>query len=145
MKTRPAYLFMQLAASLLFLHGTALAHGTQGHEKSHSDDLRMKKLHAMMPRFLESSLKLESALQKQDATATALHANSILRDLPELKRAKPHKNIQHIKEFRHLAADMGNELSSLIKLSENKNFDQAMVRFNKVKSLCNECHVRFRD
>lgn len=135
-----------LSAGILFvIPFETSAHGTEKHGNTSADDIRMKKLHAMMPMFSLATAELESALEKGDATTAKEQADKILVAVPDLKRSKPHKNIKQRKKFVELATELEKSVNSTVYFIKDDNFSGAKTAFKKVEETCAACHAKFRD
>ncbi|MBT0663040.1 cytochrome c [Geobacter pelophilus] len=134
-----------LALGLLSVAGSALAHGTEKHDKGKLADVQMKKLHTMMPLFSLVSAELEKAIEKRDSAAVELEAGKMLRAIPELKKSKPHKNVNQQKKFVELAESLELALTSTNVMAEKGDFAGARKAFKKVEETCAACHAKFRD
>jgi len=135
-----------LSAGILFvIPFETSAHGTEKHGNTSADDIRMKKLHAIMPMFSLATAELESALEKGDATTAKEQADKILAAVPDLKRSKPHKNIKQRKKFVDLATDFEKTVASTQNLAKKGDFAGAKTAFKKAEEICAACHAKFRD
>lgn len=121
------------------------AHGTEKHDKHAAADAQMKKLHAIMPMFSLVSAELEKAIEKRDTATVELEAGKILRAIPELKKSKPHKNVNQHKKFVELATSLELALTSTKVMAEKGDFTGARKAFEKVEETCATCHTKFRD
>lgn len=134
-----------LVLGMLALSGMAFAHGTEKHGKTTPADAQMKKLHAMMPMFSVASAKLEAAIEKGDAATVEVEAGKILKALPDLKKSKPHKNVNQRKKYVELATTLGMAINSTAHLAQKGDFAEAKTAFKKVEETCAACHAKFRD
>lgn len=134
-----------LMTVLLALLGTAIAHGTEMHGKAEAADTRMKRLHAIMPMFSLASAGLEIALEKGNIAAVEAEAGKILAAIPDLKKSKPHKNVNQRKKFVVLAANLESATISTVDLAKKGNLAGAKAVFKKVEEACAACHSKFRD
>ena len=126
--------------------GVVFAHGTENHgKKSMAADAQMKKLHAMMPMFSLASAGLETALEKGEVTVVEAEAEKIITAIPDLKKSKPHKNIQQRKKFVELATSLEKAVASAVDLAKKGDFAGAKSAFKDVEKACAACHARFRD
>ena len=145
MRNRSTIIILSLALGSLTLSGVAFAHGTEKHGKTAPVDAQMKKLHAMMPIFSVTTAKLEAALEKGDVIAVEAEAGKILVALPDLKKSKPHKNINQRKKFVELTSSFGTAVTSTVGLAKKGYFAGAKGTFKKVEEACAACHAKFRD
>lgn len=134
------FVFMTIALS-----GIAFAHGTEKHVKLTSEDQLMKKLHGMMSMFAQGSAKLEGALDKGDAATVALQCDMILKELPDLKKCRPHKNVKERKHFVQLATKLEESVKTTENLAQKGDFTGGQAAFKKVEEMCATCHAKFRD
>jgi len=105
----------------------------------------MQKLHKMMPMYAMALSKLEAALEKGDLPAVESEAGKILATAPDLKRAKPHKNIKQLKTFRSIAAGFEKDVKETAELAKKGDFANARIAFQKAETKCATCHAKFRD
>jgi len=143
MKTRRALATTCLLLASLTSYGQAFAHGSAEHGKMKMD-VPMQKLHAMMPFFSLASAQLETALEKGDALAAGTEAAKILAAIPDLKLAKPHKNVKQRKKFLALAANLDQSVTATNDLAKQGDFARAKVAFKRVEETCAACHAKFR-
>lgn len=133
-----------MLGTLVFSEVT-FAHGTERHDKTAPANARMKKLHAMMPMFSVASAKLETALEKGDAASVEMEAGKILKAVPDLKKSKPHKNVNQRKQYVDLATALEAAVHSTVFPAQKGDFAEAKAVFKKVEEICSACHVKFRD
>lgn len=145
MKNRYIFGMLCLMTGLLALYGTAIAHGTEKHGKAAAADVQMKKLHAMMPMFSLASAELETALEKGNIASVEAEAGKILAALPDLKKSKPHKNVNQRKKFVALAANLESATTSTVDFARKGDLNGAKAAFKKVEEACAACHAKFRD
>jgi len=143
MKTRRTLATCCLMLASLTISGQAFAHGSAEHGKMKMD-AQMMKLHAMMPVFSLASAQLETALGKGDAPAAATEAGKILASIPDLKLAKPHKNVKQRKKFVALATKLNQSVTAANDLAQQGDFAAAKVAFQRVEETCAACHAKFR-
>lgn len=130
--------------AFLLIHGWAFAHEGEKHEKSQKTDAQMQKLHDMMPMYAMALAKLEAALEKGDPTAVEAEAGKLLATTPDLREAKPHKNLKQLKTFRSIAAKFEGDLKETVELAKKGDFAKAKTAFGKAEAKCAECHAKFR-
>jgi cytochrome c556 len=138
-------LFTKTVACAVFMTATvpvAHAHGKDPH--GGHVDAHMKKLHAMMPMFSLASAELESAIEKGDAAEAKVQADRILASVPDLKKSKPHKNVNQREKFVELATNLDKAVTSVADLAKRGDFAGAKAVFKKVETACVACHAKFR-
>lgn len=145
MKSKRISIIFFLVFGQLVVQSVALAHESKVQNKKVTAVEQMKKLHAIMPVFSVASAQLESALEKGDAVAAKVQADRILAAIPDLKKSKPHKNVNQLKKFRELAANLENAVTETVALAQKDDFAGAAVKFIKVEAVCAACHAKFRD
>jgi cytochrome c556 len=143
MTTRRALATTCLILASLATAGHAFAHGSEEHGTMKMD-APMKKLHAMMPVFSLASARLETAVEKGDAPAAEAEAGKILAAIPDLKLAKPHKNLKQRKKFVELATQLDQSVSATNDLAQQGDFAGAKLAFKRVEATCAACHAKFR-
>ena len=126
-------------------HESARAHGNEEHGKMMPADAQMKKLHAIMPMFSVTSAALKTALEKGDAKTIELEAGKIIAAFPDLKKSKPHKNINQKKKFVEMANKLETSMTSTMYLVKKGNFAGAKGAFKKAEETCAACPATFRD
>jgi len=136
---------LSLVIGSLTLNGIAIAHGMEKHGKTTAADVQMKKLHAMMPMFSLASARLETALEKGEVATAEAEAEKIVAAIPDLKKAKPHKNVKQRKKFVELAASLGEAVAASAAQAKNGDLAGAKVSFKKAEEICAACHAKFRD
>jgi len=129
--------------ALFLLQGGAYAHEGEHHE-GHDADMQMQKLHKMMPMYSTTLPKLQTAVEKGDASAAEAEGGAILATIPDLKKSKPHKNLKQLKTFRKIADGFGKQVKETVELVNKGDFAQAKVAAQKVEATCAECHAKFR-
>lgn len=130
--------------AFLMIQGWAFAHEGEKHAKSQKSDEQMQKLHDMMPMYAMALAKLEAALEKGDLTAVETEAGKLLATTPDLRKAKPHKNLKQLKTFRSIAARFEGDLKETVELAKKGDFARAKTAFGKAEAKCAECHAKFR-
>ena len=103
----------------------------------------MKKLHAMMQMFSMASAELESALEKGDVTLAKFQADKILAAVPDLKKSKPHKNVNQRKKYVELATHLEQAVNTAVNLAQKDDFTEAQAAFKKIEEVCAACHTKF--
>jgi cytochrome c556 len=135
-----------LSAGILFIKPIETsANGTEKHGNMAVADVRMKKLHDMMPMFSAASAGLKSSLEKGDATTAKTQADRILAAVPDLKKSKPHKNVKQLKKYVELAKKMEETAIFTVYLAKKGDTVGAKTAFKKVEEACAACHAKFRD
>lgn len=136
------------ALSFLFLallYVPAFGQGTEKPGKAKHAATQMKKMHQMMPMLSAAAANLETALAKDDLTATETEANKILSALPDLEKSRPHKNLKDRPKFVALVKEEKIAVATTLDFAKKGNFVEARSTFKKAEALCAECHTRFRD
>lgn len=133
-----------LVLGLFAISGLAFAHGTEKHDKMLADP-QMKKLHAMMPMFSITTAKIEAAIEKGDVTSVEVEAGKIVAALPDLKKSKPHKNINQKKKFVEMVTKLETAVNLTVSLAKKGDFTGANTTFKQVEEACAACHAKFRD
>lgn len=145
MKSRRTCIILSLVVGSLTLCGIASAHGTEKHGKKADADAQMKKFHAMMPMFSATTANMEAALEKGDVVALEVEAGKITAALPDLRKSKPHKNINQRKKFAGMANSLGTAVAATVDLAKKGDFAGAKGAFKRVEAACAACHATFRD
>jgi cytochrome c556 len=130
--------------AFLLTQGGAFAHEGENHGEKHTADAQMRKLHAMMPMYGMALANLEKALEKGDLAAVEVEAGKMLATVPDLKKAKPHKNLRQLKTFRSIAAGFESDLKETVELAKKGDYVKARTAFQKAEAKCAECHSKFR-
>lgn len=129
---------------LVLLQGSAFAHEGEKHGEKHHD-ARMSKLHKMMPMYAQVQAKINGALERGDATTVEAEAGKIAATIPDLKKAKPHKNLKKIDTFKKIADAFSSEVTATAALAKKGDLARANAAFKKAEGKCSECHAKFRD
>jgi cytochrome c556 len=124
------------------LSGVAFAHGTGKHAPA---DAQMKKLHAIMPMFSVALAEMETALDNGRIADVEIHGSKIVSAVPDLKKSKPHKNINQRKGFVELAAVLNTSVVSTVESAKTGDFVAAKATFKQIEQTCAECHATYRD
>lgn len=127
------------------LYGPTLSHGAEKHGKAKPADAQMKKMHQMMPMLSKATASLETALAKGDLATTEAESGRILSALPDLEKAKPHKNHTQHATFVELVKKEKLAVATTLDLAKKREFAAAQAAFKKVEAVCAECHAKFRD
>lgn len=130
--------------ALLLFQGGAFAHEGEKHEKKQKTNAVMQKLHDMMPMYGMALANVEAALEKKDSVAVETEAGKMLATTPDLKKAKPHKNLKQLKTFRSIASGFESDLKETVALAKKGDFTKAKDAFKKAEAKCAECHAKFR-
>lgn len=133
-----------IAVLLLLAHGAAFAQEGGKHKKGHTANARMQKLHDMMPMYGVALSRLETALEKGDSAAVEAEAGKMLATTPDLKKARPHKNVKQLAKFKSIATGFENDLKQTVELAKAGDFGKAKGAFKKAEEQCVECHALFR-
>jgi cytochrome c556 len=131
--------------TFFLIQGGAFAREGAKHGNEHKADAQMQKLHDMMPMYAVALSKVEAALVKGDPAAVETEAGKMLATAPDLKKAKPHKNLNQLKTFRNIAAGFEKDLKETVYLAKNGDFAKAKAVFKKAEAKCAACHEKFRD
>jgi len=134
-----------IVSAILLIQSLAFAHEGEKHSKSHKEDTHMGNLHKMMPMYAQAQAKITAAMEKKDAATAEKEIGKILATMPDLKNAKPHKNLKALKAMRKIASAFEEDIRSTSALIEKRDFSGASVAFENAQRRCNECHVKFRD
>jgi len=119
-------------------------HGGMEHGGMHMDE-SMARQHRMMALYAESQAKIIESLEKRDALSVEAETRKILATIPELKKAKPHKNLNERKEMVRIAAAFENDLKTTLVRAHKKDFGGARQAFTRAQQKCSACHAKFRD
>jgi Cytochrome C' len=129
----------------LVSQGGAFAHEAGEHNMSHDQDPRMLVLHKIMPKFARAQVRISEALKERNTPAVKSETGEILKSLPELKKARPHKNLRNLPTFRKIADAFEKEIRATAALAKVGNYAEAARAFAKAQKRCDECHAKFRD
>lgn len=135
---------MVIGAILLF-QGGAFAHEGEHHGGMHGNDAQMEKLHKLMPMYAQAQAKINEALINGDAATIKEETGKILAAIPDLKNAKPHKNIKQVAAFRKIASAFAGDVKKTAVLAKTGDFGGAKGAFQFAQMRCDECHKKFRD
>ena len=105
----------------------------------------MAKLHKMMPMYARAQVKINAAMEKEDSATVVKETRKILATIPDLKKAKPHKNLRELKAMGKIAAEFEKDVGNTVALAKKFEFAGARIAFENAQKRCNECHVKFRD
>lgn len=133
------------ASAILLTQSGVFAHEGEKHPKGHKEDVQMMKLHAIMPMYAQAQLRVNAALDKRDAATVGSESGKILASMPDLKKAKPHKNLKEIKIMRKLASAFEGDVKATKALAKKGDWAGAKAAFAKAEKRCDECHAKFRD
>ncbi|MDD2733592.1 MAG: cytochrome c [Desulfuromonadaceae bacterium] len=131
--------------AILIIQGLASAHEGENHTKRHKEYTQMEKLHKIMPMCAQVQVNINEALLKGDAATIKNEAGKILAALPDLKKSRPHKNIEQRKKFVRLATKLEEPVTTTVYLANKGDFAEAKVAFKRVEEACAACHAKFRD
>lgn len=134
-----------ISCAILLIAGVAFAHAGEKHQGKHKEGAQMDKLHKMMPAYAQAQAAINEALEKGDKAAVEEQTGKILATLPDLKKAKPHKNPGALKTMRKIASAFEEEVKSTAALAKKGDFAGARASFVKAQKKCDECHAKFRD
>ena len=133
-----------MACVVLLLQGAAFAHEGEKHQGKHKEDARMDKMHKMMPEYARIQARITEALDKGDAAAVEAETGKILATIPDLKKAKPHKNLKELATLRKIASTFEEEVKATAALAKRGDIAAAKAAFANVRKKCEECHAKFR-
>lgn len=131
--------------AFLLIQGGAFAHEGEHHAKGHKEDAQMDKLHKIMPMYAQAQAKINEALTNGDAATIKEETGKILATIPDLKNAKPHKNVEQIATFRKIASVFAGDVKKTAVLAKTGDFAGAKDAFQFAQMRCDECHKKFRD
>jgi hypothetical protein len=123
----------------------AFAHEAGEHHKSHGPDPRMLVLHKIMPDFAQSQARINEALKIGDKAAVEAETKRILENIPDLKKARPHKNLGKLPVMRQIATAFEKDVRATADLAKKGAFAEAEKAFAMAQKKCTECHAKFRD
>ncbi|WP_246560137.1 cytochrome c [Geobacter grbiciae] len=95
--------------------------------------------------YAQVQAKINSALERGDATTVEAEAGKIAATIPDLKKAKPHKNLKKIDTFKKIADAFSSEVTATAALAKKGDLAGANAAFKKAEGKCSECHAKFRD
>jgi cytochrome c556 len=127
-------------AVLLLAQGVSFAH--EGH---HHGDAGMVKLHKIMPKYAESQQRIETALDKGDLALIKKETGYLLSTVADLKKSKPHKHLNALKDYRKLAEKFAVDVKKTADFAGKGDIDGAKKSFVAAGGTCTSCHERFRD
>ncbi len=130
---------------LLQVAGDAFAHEGMDHDKGHTADARMQKLHELMPMYAQAATRIDVALTRKDAAAIRAETGKILATITDLTNAKPHKNLKKMQHFRKISTTFAGDLKKTASLAEAGDFGGAKEAFRLARMRCDQCHKGFRD
>lgn len=105
----------------------------------------MAKQHHMMAMYVQAQVKINDSLRKSDARTVEAEAGKILVTIPDLKAAKPHKNLSQRKAMRQIAVAFEADIKMTVAAAKKGHFARAKSAFAKAEARCNQCHAKFRD
>ena len=124
--------------------GVVAANEGMEHGGKHMDEA-MAKQHHMMAMYAQVQGKINEALRKSDAKAVEAEARKILVTIPDLKAAKPHKNLKQRKALRQIAVAFEADIKKTVAAAKKGHFAGAKSAFAKAEARCNQCHSKFRN
>lgn len=133
------------ACAFLLAQGVVFAHEGEKHSEGHEESAQMNKLHKMMPMYAQAQAKINEALTNGDAATIKEETGKILATIPDLKNAKPHKNMKQIATFRKIASAFAGDIKKTAVLAKTGDFGGAKDAFQVAQIRCDECHKKFRD
>jgi cytochrome c556 len=130
---------------LLFsVAGVVAANEGMEHGGKHMDEA-MAKQHHMMAMYAQVQVKINESLRKSDAKAVEAEARKILVTIPDLKAAKPHKNLKQRKALRQIAVAFEADIKKTVAAVKKADIAGAKSAFAKAEARCNQCHAKFRN
>ena len=108
-------------------------------------DEEMARQHRMMGMYAQAQAKIAGALEKRDAATVETETRKLLATIPDLKKAKPHKNLKERKIFQKIASAFEGDVKTTSALAKKRDFPGAKAAFTKAQKRCDECHAKFRD
>ena len=99
-----AFLAIIVVSAFLLLAGVVFALESENHQQMHEGNGQMGKLHKIMPMYAQAQAQINAALEKRDAATVARETGKILATIPDLKKAKPHKNLRELKAMGRIAS-----------------------------------------
>lgn len=144
-RKRVTFCAAYLAVTLAIYAGTAFAHGQEHHDGGHTSDAQMAKLHTIMQLYGLAQLRVETAFEKIDLKTAEKEIAGMIKTLPDLKKARPHKGLNHLEAFKKIAADFDTNLRQTLTLAKRGNLSGAMQAFSRAGQKCDSCHATFRD
>lgn len=108
-------------------------------------DKSMARQHRMMAMYAQAQAKINESLQKRDAVTVEAETRKILTTIPDLKKARPHKNFKERTEMARIAAAFEKDLKTTLARVKEKDFIRAEKAFKSAGEKCLACHAKFRD
>jgi cytochrome c556 len=142
---RMIFCAMCLVATLAVAAGIAFAHGQEHHTTEHTSDAQMRKLHAMMQQCGAAQTRIEGAFAKGDCTAAEKEIAGMIKAIPDLKKTRPHKGLNHLEALKKLAVDFDADLRQSLTLAKQGDLNGARQAFSRSREKCAACHALFRD
>jgi hypothetical protein len=133
-----------IVVAILLPQSAAFAHEGEDHGQGHKADAQMQKLHHIMPMYAQAQTKINEALSNGDVATIKAETGKILATIPDLKKAKPHKNIKQVATFRKIASAFEADIKKTAGLAKTSDFARAKDAFQIAQIRCNECHAKFR-
>lgn len=133
-----------IIVAIVLTQSGAFAHEGEDHGQGHKADAQMQKLHHIMPMYAQAQSKINKALSNGDVATINAETEKILATIPDLKKAKPHKNLSQIAAFRKIAVSFAGDVKKTAALAKTGDFGGAKDAFQIAQIRCNECHAKFR-
>jgi cytochrome c556 len=133
-----------ITSSVLFITAAAFAHEVMGHGEMEMDEAMVRQ-HKLMAMFAQVQAVIKEPLQKGDTTAVEAGTRKILSACPDLKKLKPHKNVNELKLLHKLENSFEKDMIAVAEKAEKGDLTGARDAFRKAEKTCNECHAKFRD
>jgi len=134
-----------LVAVLAGYTGTASAHGLENHTKEHTSVKQMARLHTSMQLYEAAQVLINAAFEKGELKTTEVEIERMIKTIPDLKKARPHKGLKQLETYKRLAADFDKDLRQTLTLVKQGNLTGAKQAFTRAAQKCTSCHAKFRD
>lgn len=134
---------MLLTGSLLFMQGVSFAHDGEMHMEH--TDAQMARLHEIMPQYAAGQATINTALDRGDVATVVKETSYMLSTTEDLKKSKPHKKVDRIKDFRRVAGDFEKDIRATRDLARKGDLEAAKKSFSNAERRCIVCHQKFRD
>lgn len=142
---RKRIILAAIAGTIFAMYVQAVpVHGKMEHGGMHMDE-SMARQHRMMAMYAQAQAKINESLQKRDAKTVGAETRKILATIPDLKKARPHKNLKERTEMVRIAAAFENDLKTTVARSSKGDLVGARKAFNRAEEKCAACHAKFRD
>jgi len=129
--------------SSMYAHAVPVHEGME-HGGMHMDK-SMARQHRMMAMYAQAQAKINESLQKRDTVTVEAETRKILTTIPDLKKARPHKNFKERTEMARIAAAFEKDLKTTLARVKERDFVKAGKAFKRAGEKCLACHAKFRD